>query len=79
MPPARGCMTASTLVQIRSNSLALSTTSGSKNQSKELIQLTKIRLQAWSQLRINWVAGHAGIPENERADELAGSAVEANL
>jgi ribonuclease HI len=47
--------------------------------NKELIQLIKIRLQTWTQLRINWVAGHAGIPENERADVLAGAAVEANL
>ena len=47
--------------------------------NRELIELTKIRLRAWSQLKVHWVAGHAGIPENERADELAGAAVEANL
>ena len=47
--------------------------------NKELIDLTKIRLQAWSRLTVNWVAGHAGIPENERADELAGAAIEEAL
>ena len=47
--------------------------------NKELIELTKIRLRAWSRLTVNWVAGHAGIPENERADELAGAAIEEAL
>jgi len=47
--------------------------------NKELIELIKVRLSVWSRLKINWVAGHAGIPENERADELAGQAVEDNL
>lgn len=46
--------------------------------NKELIQLIKMRLQVWTRLQINWVAGHAGIPENERADVLAGAAVEEN-
>lgn len=47
--------------------------------NKELIELTKIRLRAWKHLTVNWVAGHAGIPENERADELAGAAIEEAL
>ena len=47
--------------------------------NKALIDLIKKRLSVWPRLQINWVAGHAGIPENERADELAGQAVEDNL
>ncbi len=37
----------------------------------ELIAHIKGRLAGWPKLEIQWVAGHVGVPENERADELA--------
>ena len=39
------------------------------NQS--LIQGIKARLAQWPNFDIQWVAGHVGLPENERADALA--------
>lgn len=42
---------------------------GKANQS--LIKRIKGRLQDFPNLRIHWIAGHVGVPENERADELA--------
>ncbi len=40
----------------------------------ELIMGLRKRLKSWPNLEIAWVAGHAGIPENERADALASAA-----
>ncbi|MCP4808972.1 MAG: reverse transcriptase-like protein [Proteobacteria bacterium] len=39
--------------------------------NRELILEIRGRLKDWPNLEINWVAGHVGVPENERADELA--------
>ncbi|MDP2310326.1 MAG: RNase H family protein [Pseudomonadota bacterium] len=42
----------------------------------ELIASLKAALKPWKKLKIEWVAGHVGIPENERADALARMGVE---
>ena len=39
--------------------------------NRELILEIRGRLKDWPNLEINWVAGHVGVPENERADALA--------
>ena len=44
--------------------------------NRELIGDLKARLRRWPQLRLHWIAGHVGIPENERADRLAVRGVE---
>ena len=41
-----------------------------------LIAELKRELVQWERLQLHWVAGHAGVKENERADELAGRGVE---
>jgi ribonuclease HI len=43
--------------------------------NKELILSLRETVSKWPNLDIRWVAGHVGITENERADELAGNAV----
>ena len=40
--------------------------------NRELIGDIRERLQGWPNFTIEWVAGHVGVAENERADELAG-------
>ncbi len=42
----------------------------------ELIAGIKAALRPWKRLRVEWVAGHVGIVENERADALARMGVE---
>jgi ribonuclease HI len=50
-------------------------TEGWKARSNtELILELRSRLEKWTGLSLHWVAGHVGIPENERADELASDA-----
>ena len=44
--------------------------------NQELVHRIKQRIQNRGRIRIHWVAGHAGIPQNERADELANQAIE---
>lgn len=44
--------------------------------NRELIMDIKQRIKNRGRIRLHWVAGHAGIPQNERADELAVSALE---
>jgi len=43
--------------------------------NQELIATTRLRMRNFSKLRLIYVKGHAGIPMNERADELARQAV----
>ncbi len=42
----------------------------------ELIAGLRVRLKARPGVTLQWVAGHVGLPENERADELARRGVE---
>ena len=44
--------------------------------NQALVQRIKQRIKNRGRIRIHWVAGHAGIPQNERADELANQAIE---
>ena len=44
--------------------------------NQDLIAGLKDRLQEWPKFEIIWVAGHAGIDGNERADELANRGVD---
>ncbi len=39
--------------------------------NRELILGLRARLKGWPGLSLNWVPGHSGVPENERADQLA--------
>lgn len=43
-------------------------------KNTELILGLRARLESWPALEIRWVAGHVGIAENERADQLASGA-----
>jgi ribonuclease HI len=45
-------------------------------KNTELILGLRERLKARPGVRLDWVAGHVGIPENERADRLAVMAIE---
>ena len=44
--------------------------------NQELIADLKRLLAGFSDVRLNWVPGHVGVPLNERADELARGAIE---
>lgn len=46
---------------------------GKANQA--LIRRIKSRISDFPNLRVHWIAGHVGIPENERADALANMGV----
>ena len=46
--------------------------------NRELIMNIKQRMRNRGNIRLHWVAGHAGISQNERADELAVLAIEAS-
>lgn len=46
---------------------------GKANQA--LISTIKRRMKDFPRMRVHWIAGHVGIPENERADELANMGV----
>lgn len=43
--------------------------------NQELVQRIKQRIKNRGKVRIHWVAGHAGIPQNEKADALANQAI----
>jgi ribonuclease HI len=44
--------------------------------NRELIEGLRERLGRWPNLVVHWLAGHVGIPENERADVLANAGVD---
>lgn len=44
--------------------------------NRELIMNIKQRMKNRGNIQLHWVAGHAGIPQNERADALAVAALE---
>jgi len=43
--------------------------------NRELIESIREKVRNRGNIRFHWVAGHAGIPENEQADELANQAI----
>ena len=43
--------------------------------NRDIISRIKSRMRDFPNVRIHWIAGHVGIPENERADELANRGV----
>lgn len=57
-------------------SLGVLTQGWKAKANKELISGIKAQLKPWKNLEIRWVAGHVGIKENERADQLAGAGME---
>ncbi len=55
-------------------SLGVLTKGWKAKKNTALILGLRERLKAWPALEIRWVAGHVGIAENERADQLASGA-----
>ncbi len=55
-------------------SLGVLTQGWKAKKNTELILGLRARLKAWPGVEIRWVAGHVGIAENERADQLASGA-----
>ena len=47
--------------------------------NRDVITAIKSRLRNFPNARIHWIAGHVGIPENERADELANRGVSESI
>jgi ribonuclease HI len=45
----------------------------------ELVQRIRERLKGWPAHRLHWIAGHVGIEENERADQLANMGVNQSM
>ncbi len=52
-------------------SLGVLTKAWKPKANVELIASIKAALRPWKRLKIEWVAGHVGVAENERADALA--------
>ena len=44
--------------------------------NRDLVQHLKRQIKIRGNVRLHWVAGHAGIEENERADQLANKAID---
>jgi len=44
--------------------------------NRDLVEGLRERLARWPHLTVYWLAGHVGIPDNERADALANAGVE---
>ena len=59
-----------------SYSLGVLTKGWKAKANVELIASIKAALRSWKHLKIEWVAGHVGVPENERADALARKGVD---
>ncbi len=47
--------------------------------NRDIINAIKAQMRNFTKLRIHWIAGHVGIPENERADELANRGVSESI
>ncbi len=57
-------------------SLGVLTAGWKAKANQALIGEIKGKLSRWPNLKVHWVAGHVGIPENERADALANAGVD---